>query len=88
MTDGDLEERVREIEERNRLVENDKAWETSWMRRLLLVVFTYLAIGIYMAAIGVPEPWLNAVVPSIGFLLSTLTLPFFKSLWLKYRRKT
>jgi hypothetical protein len=78
-----IEERLTTIEERNARVEADKAWETSWTRRGLLVVFTYLAIGIYMWAIGVTAPWLNAIVPAVGFLLSTLTLPIFKKLWLQ-----
>lgn len=83
-----LEERIKEIEERNRRVELDKAWETSWFRRILLMIFTYLAIGLYMNAIKVPNPWLNAIIPSIGFLLSTLTLPFFKKLWTDFQHKS
>ena len=82
-----LEERVAHIEERNRKVEVDKAWEISWTRRILLVLFTYLAIAFYLQAIEIQRPWLNAIVPSIGFLLSTLTLPFFKELWLKHLHK-
>ncbi len=83
-----LEERVEEIERRNSKVEVDKAWETSYSRRGLLVLFTYLALGLYMSAIGIEKPWLNAIVPSIGFLLSTLTLPFLKKLWIKYFYKS
>lgn len=78
-----LEERIAKIEERNRKVETDKAWETSYTRRILIVLFTYLAIALYLKFIVRIEPWINAIVPSIGFLLSTLTLPFFKSLWKK-----
>ncbi len=78
-----LEERVRKIEERNQRVEADKAWETSYTRRGLLVLFTYLAIGFYLQAIAVPYAWLNAIVPAVAFMLSTLTLPLFKKLWLK-----
>lgn len=76
-----LEQKIREIEGRNRRVETDKAWETSWTRRLLLTVFTYLAIGVYLWAIEIPRPWLNAIVPAVAFMLSTLTMPFFKKLW-------
>ncbi|MCX6801744.1 MAG: hypothetical protein NT067_01390 [Candidatus Diapherotrites archaeon] len=76
-----LDKRVKRIEERNKRVESDKAWETSLFRRALLVLFTYLAIGIYLAAINVPNPWLNAIVPAVAFMLSTLTLPFFRKLW-------
>ncbi len=79
-----LEQRVSSIESRNSKVESDKAWETSWSRRLLIALFTYLAIALYLNAISIPNPWLNAIVPAFGFLLSTLTLPFFKELWLKY----
>jgi hypothetical protein len=82
----DLEKRISFIEKRNVRVEKDKAWETSYTRRVLLIVFTYSSIGLYMQAIGVPDPWRNAVVPSVGFLLSTLTLPFFKRLWMIIRK--
>lgn len=85
MTDlSNLENRVSKIEERNKKVEKDKAWETSFTRRVLLIIFTYLAIALYLLAIGVNNPWLNAIVPAVGFLLSTLTLPLFKNLWIKY----
>ena len=78
---------IENIKERNQKVEADKAWETSKTRRGLLVLFTYLAIGFYFQAIGLEKPWLNAIVPAIAFLLSTLTLPFFKDLWSKYLHK-
>lgn len=81
---SDLEKRVEKIEKRNRDVELNKFWETSWTRRALLAIFTYLAIALYLKFIVNIDPWINAIVPTIGFLLSTLTLPFFKTLWEKY----
>jgi hypothetical protein len=83
----ELEKEIEQIKSRNRKVEVDKEWETSFTRRILLILFTYLAIGLYMNAVNINNPWLNAIVPSIGFLLSTLTLPFFKDLWKKYFKK-
>lgn len=83
-----LEDRVSDIEERNRRVELGKAWETSWTRRFLLLLFTYLSIALYLKFVVRVEPWLNAIVPAIGFLLSTLTLPFFKKLWEEYIHKS
>lgn len=83
-----LEERVQRIEERNKSVELDKAWETSWTRRLLIVGFTYIAIGIFLTVIHVERPWLSAIVPAVGFTLSTLTMPYFKRAWLKQLRKS
>lgn len=79
-----LREEIDLIKERNKKVELDKKWEQSLTRKALLIIFTYLAIGIYLKAINIPLPWLNAIVPAVAFLLSTLTLPFFKKLWSKY----
>lgn len=86
-TIDELEREIAEIKERNRRVESDKAWETSYVRRALLTTFTYLSIGVYLYAIGVAQPWLNAIIPAVAFMLSTLTLPFFKNLWLKRKSK-
>lgn len=83
-----LEKDIRAIKERNAKVETDKAWERSYLRRVLLILFTYLAIGLYLNVIRVPNAWLSAIVPSIGFLLSTLTLPFFKKYWIDYIYKS
>jgi len=88
---GDIDEfrrEIQDIKERNSRVEIDKAWETSWMRRALLILFTYLAIGVYLRAIQVNRPWLNAIVPAVAFLLSTLTMPFFKKVWLRFHRRS
>ncbi len=71
------------IKKRNEKVEINKKWETSFTRRFLLILFTYLAIGFYLSAIKISNPWLNAIVPAVGFMLSTLTLPFFKRIWIK-----
>ncbi|HEX7041766.1 MAG TPA: hypothetical protein VF189_00815, partial [Patescibacteria group bacterium] len=83
-----LEERIAKIEARNRKVETDKAWETSWTRKVLIAIFTYLAIALYLKFIVGINPWINAIVPTVGFLLSTLTLPWFKNLWMRvfYRK--
>ena len=82
-----LKKQVKNIEERNKRVEMDKAWEVSWTRRGLVALFTYLALGLYLRVVGVGRPWLNAIVPTIGFLLSTLTLPWFRKIWEKRQCK-
>ena len=84
MAKQSIEERLRVIEERNKRVAVDKAWETSLTRRILVAAFTYLAIALYLKFIVGINPWINAIVPTTGFLLSTLTLPFFKSIWQRY----
>ena len=78
-----IEQHIERLEERNARVELDKAWETSSARRFLLAVFTYAAIGLYLWAIRVPKAWISAIVPTVGFMISTLTMPFCKKLWLK-----
>jgi len=80
----ELEERIRRIETRNTQVEMNKVWETSLTGKLLIIIFTYLAIAFYLKFIVGINPWINAIVPAIGFLLSTLTLPWFKKVWGKY----
>ncbi len=83
----ELEKEINNLKERNERVEKNKAWETSFTRRGLLVLFTYLAIGVYLQVIDVPLPWLNAIVPAFAFMLSTLTLPFFRKMWMKRLEK-
>jgi len=80
---SNLEERLEALETRNRRVDLDKTWERSLYRRVLILVITYILLGIYMSFLGVRLPWLNAVVPTTGFLLSTLTLNWAKNRWLK-----
>lgn len=87
LTIEELEKRVSEIEKRNRRVELDKAWQDSWIRRGLVAIFTYLSIAFYLKFVVGVEPWINAVVPTVVFLLSTLTLPFLKKVWVKFYQK-
>lgn len=82
-----FEQFITDIQKRNRRVEADKAWETSFTRKILIALFTYTAIGLYLDAVKIEQPWKNAVVPTIGFMLATATLPFFKKLWMKYYYK-
>jgi hypothetical protein len=74
---------VNQILERNARVEADKAWETSLTRRGVIATITYFVAVFFMWRIGVTEPFLNAVVPTGGYLLSTLSLGVVKRWWLK-----
>lgn len=76
-----LEDRIAQLEARNQRVETDKAWETSWTRRLAIMILTYLVVVAYLHFVIRINPWLNALVPVVGFLLSTLTISYLKSLW-------
>lgn len=78
---------VEDILKRNARVEADKAWETSKTRRACIAAMTYGIAVLFMWRIGISEPWLNALVPTGGYLLSTLSLPIIKNWWLKDQNK-
>jgi hypothetical protein len=82
---ANIEKRVDALEERNRRVELDKAWETSLTRKLLIAAFTYIVMLSFFLAAGLPRPFVNSIVPSGAYLLSTLSLTFFRKLWQKSR---
>ena len=79
-----IEQEIQEIKERNKKVELDKSWETSWARRILIFVLTYIIIVIFFYSANLSNPWLNSIVPALAFVLSTATLPFVKKMWLRY----
>lgn len=83
MNEQDILNRLKSIEERNRRVESDKAWETSYTRMFLLGAITYLVALVFLISTKLPQPFLNAVVPAIGFMLSVQTVPIAKKWWLK-----
>ncbi len=81
----DLEQIKSEIEAmqaRNKKVEADKAWETSVSRKVLVAVLTYFTIVLFFFVADLGKPFVNAIVPTIGFLLSTLSIPIFKKIWI------
>ena len=77
-----MTEDIQSIHRRNARVECDKAWETSKMRRGAIAVLTYVVACFYMSSIGVSDVFLNALIPTGGFLLSTLSLGFIKKFWI------
>jgi len=78
-----LESEINLIKKRNKRVEADKAWETSWTRKFLIIILTYVLVVLFFYFAGLPNPLINSIVPTAAFLLSTLTLPLFKSIWIK-----
>jgi hypothetical protein len=83
---ADIQKRLQKIEARNKRVEKDKAWETSLMRKVAIAVVTYFTLATYFAFVLKVNPWINAIVPTVGFLLSTLSLSLIKKIWLKYQK--
>lgn len=77
-----VEEEIKKIQERNKRVEKDKAWETSWTRRICIMVLTYIVVICYSYIIRkYDEIFLSSLVPVIGFTLSTLSLKLVRKIW-------
>lgn len=76
----DIEREIQNIKARNQKVEIDKAWEQSFARRLFLSAATFVIALIWLLMIHDTMPWLKAFVPVLGYVLSTLSLPFIKKL--------
>lgn len=82
----DLQKQIDDIKKRNARVEADKAWERSWARKLIIALLTYIVIIIFFYTVHLPKPRLNAIVPTVGFILSTLGLDAIKLIRLKHRK--
>ena len=77
-----FEERIKKIEERNKKVELDKRWETSWTRKICIMVLTYIVVIIYSYIVrNYDRILLSSLVPVIGFTLSTLSLKVVRKIW-------
>ena len=81
-----LQKEIKSIHKRNERVELDKAWETSLTRKIVIAILTYIVIIIFFYFAGLPKPFINSIVPSLAFLLSTLTLPIFKKIWINHKK--
>ena len=83
-----IDERIEKIENRNKRVELDKAWETCWTRKICIMILTYIIVLIYSYLISkLDNIFLSSLVPVIGFTLSTLSLKYIRSIWEKQIKK-
>jgi len=81
-----LKNEIDALKKRNARVDADKAWETSGARKVLIAVLTYIVIVLFFYFADLPNPLLNAIVPTLGFLLSTFSISYFKKLWVRRGR--
>ena len=47
MSNEELEKEIIKIKERNKRVELDKKWETSWTRKICICILTYIVVIIH-----------------------------------------
>ena len=79
-----VEEEIKKIQDRNKRVELDKDWETSWTRKICIMILTYIVVIIYSYLIRhYDNIFLSSLVPVIGFTLSTLSLKLVRNIWEK-----
>jgi len=78
-----IEERLNKIEERNKRVELDKAWETSFIRILFISIITYIIAFFVLFSMGFSKSYLSALIPVLGFILSTQSISIIKKYWIK-----
>lgn len=80
----EVESEIEAIQERNKKVELDKKWETSWTRKICICVLTYIVVIIYSWLVrNYDNLFLSSLVPVIGFTLSTLSLGYVRKAWEK-----
>lgn len=85
---NDLEKRISDIENRNKRVELDKKWETSFTRRFSICVLTYIVVLLFSYFINTSNNiFLSSLVPVIGFSLSTLSVSLIRRIWLNVINK-
>lgn len=77
-----IKKEIKKIQERNVRVEKDKAWETSWARRISISIITYILITLFLIIVKVEKPFLSAIIPAIAYLLSTTSLGLIKNWWI------
>ena len=82
----ELEKRIKKIEERNKKVELDKAWEGSKTRKILIILMTYVFAVLYLKIADTTNPYFGAVVPCVGFYLSTQSIDVIKKNWMKKKK--
>ena len=79
---NNLDSRIEKIEKRNIRVEKDKAWETSWTRKICIMILTYIVVLIYSYIVrNYDNVFLSSLVPVIGYTLSTLSLRLVRNIW-------
>lgn len=76
-----IEKEIEALKQRNARVEADKAWETSSVRIFSIAVVTYLIASLLLFFIGAKNVLSNALIPVIGYYLSTRSLPLIKKWW-------
>lgn len=83
----ELYHEIEAIKARNRRVEADKAWETSYTRTTFISISSFILLYIFFRLINSEVPFLNAFISTLVYLMSTFSYGVLKNWWLKKRNK-
>ena len=74
-----LEKEIENIKKRNKKVELDKSWETSWTRKICIMILTYIVVIIYSYVIRKYDNiLLSSLVPVIRIYIIYIILKIYK----------
>jgi len=77
-----LEKEIEKIKKRNKKVEADKSWEISTERKISVAIITYIMVVIIMYFLNFEKIYINALIPTFGYLLSTLWINPMKKIYI------
>jgi hypothetical protein len=77
---------IAELRARNARVDQEKGWEKSWSRRLVITAVTWFGAWLWLRNLGAENAALQALVPSGGYAISNLSLPVLRRWWLERYR--
>jgi len=76
-----LEKEIEEIKSRNKRVELDKAWETSWTRKICICILTYIVVIIYSYVVrNYDNILLSSLVPVIRIYIINIIIKIYKKI--------
>ena len=78
----ELENEINNIKNRNKRVELDKKWETSWTRRICICILTYIVVIIYSYIVrNYNNIFLSSLVPVIRiYIINSIFKSYKKNL--------
>jgi hypothetical protein len=81
-----MQSEIHALQRRNFEKDRGKEFESSYTRVIFLMAVTYFTLLAYMAlVIQSNHPYLDAIVPTVGFNISTWSLPYVKEWWIQAR---
>jgi hypothetical protein len=64
-----------------------RRWNRSPWRILPLPITSFLLVGTYFSAIGMPDAWMRAIGPVIAILVFTTLAPYIRKQWFEHTRR-